>query len=88
MKKEFDWQSIEALMNEIADQQRKHLLGCAKKIVPHVTPDDLLQPNDFPELENHPLFRYEEGVLAGIQTIEMALRALNRKTIDKLDSLD
>ena len=56
-------------------QQQKNLLACAKRIVPHVTEEDLLQPNDFPLLENSSLFRYEEGLLAGIQTVEMALRA-------------
>jgi hypothetical protein len=41
--------------------------------------DDLMQPNDFPSLENSPVFRYEEGLLAGIQAIDMALRALKNE---------
>jgi len=39
----------------------------------------LLQPNDFPELENHPLFRYEEGVLEGILTARMSYLSLCKK---------
>lgn len=75
-----DWASIEALIVEIATLQRKKLLACGQQIVPAVTEDDILQPNDFLELENHPLFRYEEGVLAGIQSVQMALQAQQRAT--------
>lgn len=67
---------IQALLQEMLEGQKKALLCCGKRIVPHLTPEDLLQPNDFAELENHPDFRYEEGVLAGMQTIQAALRAL------------
>lgn len=71
-----DWPEIERLLSEMISQQKTRLLKCGRQIIPHVTGDDLLQPNDFPELENNPIFRYEEGVLAGIQMMEIALRAL------------
>jgi hypothetical protein len=70
-----DWLTIEAIVNEIVEIQKKQLLSCARRIIPHLTSEDILQPNDFPELENNPNFRYEEGILAGIQTVQMALRA-------------
>lgn len=70
-------QAIETLLQELINHQKKILLANAQKIVSQVTLEDLLQPNDFPELENNPLFRYEEGVLAGMQSVEMALRALH-----------
>lgn len=76
MNKDLEWGMVELLLKELADQQKKVMLVNAKRLVPQVTTDDLLQPNDFPELENNPLFRYEEGVLAGIQTVEMALRSV------------
>jgi hypothetical protein len=44
----------------------------AERIRPNLTTDDLLQPNDYLELENHPEFRFEEGVLNGIHTARMA----------------
>ena len=66
--------TVEKLLDELIAHQRKKILKCALEIVPHVTEDDLLQPNDFPELENHPYFRYEEGVLEGLLTAQMALR--------------
>lgn len=73
-----DWLSIENLLNELIDFQQKKLLQCGQQVVPKITLDDLLQPNDFLELEHHPVFRYEEGVLAGLQTTQMALQALKR----------
>ena len=54
-------------------QQKAKLLKIATEIVPYVTSDDILQPNDFPELESHPFFRYEEGVLEGLQSALAAL---------------
>jgi hypothetical protein len=65
-----------ALINELIEAQKGKLLASARRIVPHVTPDDLLQPNDFPELEFHPHFRYEEGILDGLQVVRTALTAM------------
>lgn len=74
-----NWEIAEALIQEIAELQKKNMLTCAKRVIPNIIEDDLLQPNDFIELENCPLFRYEEGVLAGIRTVEIALRAKIRE---------
>lgn len=73
-----DWTKVEGTIQEIVDGQKKKLLGCGRRIVPTLTPEDMLQPNDYPELENNPLFRYEEGVLEGVQTLQMALFALKK----------
>ncbi len=66
---------MQKLLNELIENQQKTLLKTARKILPHITPDDLLQPNDFPELEFNPLFRYEEGVLHGYQAAKAAYLA-------------
>ena len=63
------------LLDELVESQQKKLLSCAERIVPNITPDDLLQPNDFPALEHHPHFRYEEGILEGLLTARMAMLA-------------
>lgn len=65
----------DSLINEIIEGQRQTLLKCGRRFVENLTADDILQPNDFPELENNPHFRYEEGVLAGMLSIQMALRS-------------
>ena len=66
---------LKFLFDELVRAQREKLKKCADRIVPNLTDDDLLQPNDFPELETHPYFRYEEGVLEGLLTARMAFLA-------------
>lgn len=68
-------QEITAYFDELIDYQKKKLLQEGKRILPHITSDDILQPNDFPELENSPHFRYEEGLLSGIQMAKSAILA-------------
>ncbi|MFQ5729401.1 MAG: hypothetical protein ACE5GN_03475 [Waddliaceae bacterium] len=77
-KSRHDWSGIEDLLDEIIEEQKKKLLEVGRQIVPTLTPEDVLQPNDYPELENHPIFRYEEGILAGTQSAQMALKAFKK----------
>ncbi|QVL56346.1 MAG: hypothetical protein KFB95_03885 [Simkaniaceae bacterium] len=72
-------QPLEALFNELIDLQEKKLLSYAATIIPNITTDDILQPNDYPELENHPFFRYEEGVLKGLHSAKMAVLAQQKE---------
>ncbi len=73
-KRSEELSELDQLLQELIDGQQKTLLQFARRIVPNATSDDILQPNDFPELENHPHFRYEEGLLAGLQSAQIALR--------------
>ena len=66
---------MERLFDELVEEQRKKILTFGRRLIPNLTPDDVLQPNDFPELERDPLFRYEEGVLEGLLTARMAYLA-------------
>lgn len=70
------------LFEELVSQQEERVFKLAEKIIPNITRDDVMQPNDFPELENHPNFRYEEGVLEGIRTAEMAFRSCEKSKND------
>jgi hypothetical protein len=65
------------LLDELIEGQKKKLLATAERIIPHITEDDLMQPNDFPELELHPYFRYEEGVLDGLRVASAFLKSLS-----------
>lgn len=65
--------TIPELLQELIDGQKKKVLECGAQFVERLTADDILQPNDYPELENNPHFRYEEGVLAGLQMAQCAL---------------
>lgn len=71
--------SLEELFDELLELQEKKLLKFASEIIPNVTSDDILQPNDYPELENHPFFRYEEGVLKGLHAAKMAVVSWDRE---------
>lgn len=70
---------MDNVFEELVEAQRKKLLKFARQLIPFITPDDLLQPNDFPELEQHPLFRYEEGILEGLLTAQMAYLAWKKE---------
>ena len=60
------------LFKELEETQMHLLLRLGRRIIPSLTPEDALQPNDYPELEHHPEFRYEEGILAGIRSCKAA----------------
>jgi hypothetical protein len=72
---------FEKCFDELIQGQQERLLKCAQRILPRIIADDLLQPNDFPELEMHPLFRYEEGVLEGLLTARMAFLAWKKEQL-------
>ena len=63
---------MQHIFNELISLQQSKILNLARRIIPHLTEDDVLQPNDFPQLEMNPHFRYEEGVLEGLLTARMA----------------
>ena len=67
-------------LEQMIESQRKKLFAIANRLIPHITADDLLQPQDYPELETNPEFRYEEGILAGLETALAALYAQKRES--------
>ena len=69
----------EKLFDEMVEHQKRKLFEIAEALHPGLTEDDLLQPNDFPILENHPHFRYEEGLLAGLQAARTAFCSLKNQ---------
>ena len=72
------WNDIERLLKELVQYHQEQLLKSGRRLIPNLTAEDILQPNDYPELEFNPHFRYEEGMLCGIQTVQMALQALQK----------
>lgn len=69
----------EKLLEEMIESQQARLLAHARRIIPYATYDDVLQPNDFPELEGNADFRYEEGYLAALLGVQIAMRAKIRQ---------
>jgi hypothetical protein len=73
-------EKVEREIASLIALQKKKLMNFANQLLPHITEEDILQPNDFPILENHPYFRHEEGVLEGLQTALAAVRAIQRQS--------
>lgn len=73
-----NWEKIHELADQMVENQRSHLLKLGRQVIPSLTSEDVLQPNDYPELEENPVFRYEEGILAGLQSLQMALKSLDK----------
>jgi 8-oxo-dGTP pyrophosphatase MutT (NUDIX family) len=72
------WSDVERLTLEIEDSQRRKVLDLARRLRPGLTPEDVRNPHDFPELED-PDWQYEDGALAGIQSVLAAVRARGRE---------
>lgn len=68
-------QVADPLFDRMIEQQRTKVLRLAHEAIPHLSPEDVLNPNDYPELKAHPTFDYEDGILAGLISAQMALRA-------------
>ncbi len=73
-----DWEAVDRLLDAMEAQQAAKLLALGRRLVPHLTPDDLLQPHDHVALMESAEFNYEDGILAGIKAVATALRSIRR----------
>ena len=63
----------------MAAAQEAKVLALARRILPHLTPEDIRNPHDFRALVESAEFNYEDGLLAGLRAAEMALKAAQRE---------
>ena len=75
------WDEVEDLVVEIEELQRRKVLDLARRLRPGLTLEDIANPHDFPELGD-PDWQYEDGLLAGVQTVLAAVRARRRERGD------
>ena len=68
-------EEIAALFEELVEAQRRKTLALARRIDPSLTEDDLFQPHDHPKIASHPLYQFEDGVLAGLLSARAAFAA-------------
>ena len=66
--------STEVLLQELIKYQQTKVLNVAREIVPDATPEDIRNPQDFPDLLADTIFNYEDGILTGYLTLQTALR--------------
>jgi hypothetical protein len=72
--------TLDYLLDELARRERlqhEKVVALARRLRPDLTPDDLMNPHDFPEL-NDPDWHYADGELAGLQSIVALLRRVRR----------
>lgn len=77
MKMEMD--KVEKQLQNLINNQEIQLLKVARRLVPEITKEDLLQPFDYESLDKHPEFRYEEGVWHGLMMADMAIKSLKEE---------
>jgi hypothetical protein len=68
------WGEFEALVADVEGLQLRKVVDLARRLRPGLTAEDIRNPHDFPELQDAD-WQYEDGVLAGIQTVLAAIRA-------------
>lgn len=71
---------LDRLLLQMIEQQERKLLALARQTVPDLTPEDLRNPQDFRALVRDPAFNYEDGLLAGLRSAHMAVRAELQRT--------
>ena len=67
------------MLEEMVTHQQTKVLKVAREIIPYATPEDIRNPQDFPELSTDTLFNYEDGILTGYLSLQTALRNLKRR---------
>lgn len=66
---------VDRLMLEMIAQQEGKVLEMARRIHPGLTSEDIRNPNDFADLMANGEWNFEDGILAGLKSAHMALRA-------------
>jgi len=74
---------IDKLMLELVEQQAGKVLEMARRIHPGLTDEDVRNPNDFSDLMASGEWNFEDGILTGLKSAHMALRAA---LLEKIDS--
>lgn len=66
---------LEELLEEMHQQQRAKAKTYAHRIRPDLSEEDLLNPDNFPEIMSDPSYVYEDGIAAGILSAKMAVKS-------------
>ena len=72
------WEEVERIVRELEEHQTQKVLELARRLRPGLTPEDIRNPHDFPELGD-PDWQFEDGMLTGIQSVVAALRVQRRQ---------
>ncbi|CAN5894364.1 hypothetical protein BH11MYX4_BH11MYX4_13610 [soil metagenome] len=70
-----EWDAVERELVAIEELQTNKVLDLARRLKPGLTMEDVQNPHDFPELDDHD-WHYADGILTGMKSVTSALRAL------------
>ncbi|MGK4002629.1 hypothetical protein WMF31_08400 [Sorangium sp. So ce1036] len=68
------------LLSAMEEAQRAKVIDLARRLLPTLTAEDIRNPHDFPDLDD-PDWQFEDGQLAGIESVRFALRGLARDVL-------
>ncbi|MCP3138496.1 hypothetical protein [Pyxidicoccus xibeiensis] len=63
------------LFERMISQQQAKVLRLAREAVPNISPEEVRNSHDFPQLKEHPTFEFEDGILSGLISAHVAMRA-------------
>lgn len=69
-----------SLLEQMEALQARKVIELARRLRPGLTAEDIRNPHDFPELDDSD-WHFEDGQLAGIQSVVTALRALRERVL-------
>ena len=69
---------VSSLLEEMEATQAAKVIALARRLKPGLTAEDIRNPHDFPDLDD-PDWHFEDGQLAGIQSVRFAIRSLSRE---------
>ncbi len=71
---------IFALLDQMETAQADKVVALARRLKPGLTAEDIRNPHDFPDLDDTD-WHFEDGQLAGIQSVRFAIRCLSRELV-------
>ena len=71
-------EEVMSLLTGMEELQARKVIELARRLRPGLTAEDIRNPHDFPELEDTD-WHFEDGQLAGIQSVITALRAMRER---------
>lgn len=66
---------VDRLMLEMIEQQERKVLEMGRRIHPGLTAEDIRNPHDFPDLVASGEWNFEDGILSGLKSAHIAIRA-------------
>jgi hypothetical protein len=74
---------IERELDSLFRQQSERASKLAHRLIPELTPEDLLNPDDYPQLLEAPEFMFEHGAACGVMSAKIALRSALKRLAEE-----